>query len=414
MNEFNWSSYAGTHFGNAHGIALDLARAIAEIEVLPRWSNDHEANIDPTLAGGTAGIALFLARAIEIDDNRNFVDAFRRYYSASVHALSAQKLAPNLFRGVTGIAWMIHETESVSREFGGFPRGIDLTPIDRAVSSWLIQGSWSANAELIYGAVGIGLYCLARLDAPESYRSLELIVEQLEHGARNGNPPGIWRTSAIGNKEIGEHINVGHAHGISGIIAFLSVLCIRNLFVTRARALITAAVDWLLEQRFQSTKRSLYPGIISKERAQEESQLAWCYGDLGIALALQFASEACANASWKNEAVVIGDHAARRGAEDSRADPCLCHGYAGIAHLFRRLHSYTASASCGTAADLWLDRLLHPEYSTSLVGRLQQEQNDFTGKNSSLLTGMAGIGLCLLAAGSPLDPKWDRVLLVST
>ena len=34
--------------------------------------------------------------------------------------------------------------------------------------------------------------------------------------------------------------------------------------------------------------------------------------------------------------------------------------------------------------------------------------------DSSFLTGAAGIGLALLAAITPVEPEWDRVLLLSS
>jgi lantibiotic modifying enzyme len=126
--------------------------------------------------------------------------------------------------------------------------------------------------------------------------------------------------------------------------------------------------------------------------APRRSPLAWCYGDPGVAAAL------CV-AGWHEYATDIAECAAARSiADNSIGDASICHGSAGLAHIFNRLHQATGTPSLRVAAEDWLSHLMDAQLADL---------------DSGFLTGAAGVGLVLLAAATPLEPRWDRVLLLS-
>src|SRR5262249_31475514 len=81
----------------------------------------------------------------------------------------------------------------------------------------------------------------------------------------------------------------------------------------------------------------------------------------------------------------------------NQTDPSLCHGAAGLGHIFNRLHQATGDGSFLDAACYWLGRAVELP--------LPEEPG--------LLQGKAGIGLALLASLGSIEPAWDRVLLLS-
>jgi hypothetical protein len=76
----------------------------------------------------------------------------------------------------------------------------------------------------------------------------------------------------------------------------------------------------------------------------------------------------------------------------------LCHGSAGLALIFARGAALTGDSSLADAARFWVDDTL---------------QRVAGCDDSSLLNGLAGAGLALLALSGDHEPAWDRALLLS-
>jgi lantibiotic modifying enzyme len=106
--------------------------------------------------------------------------------------------------------------------------------------------------------------------------------------------------------------------------------------------------------------------------------------------------------------------AARPPDQTGVVDAGLCHGSAGLAHLFNRMYQMTAEPILADAARFWVERTLE-----SCSAALSQ---DATGtdaargawKGPGLLEGAAGVALALEAACTTAEPIWDQMLLVST
>jgi hypothetical protein len=192
--------------------------------------------------------------------------------------------------------------------------------------------------------------------------------------------------------------DLGAAHGTPGIIALLAGACVAGPGGEPARSLLDDAVSWLLAQRRPPAEGCLFPHAVPADEAPEPTGLAWCYGDLGIAAVLMAAGRALGVPAWEDEALALARGAAARAAEPV-PEPGLCHGAAGVAHLFNRLYQASGEPLLRAASLLWFERLLD---------RWQPE-----AREPGLLTGAAGIGLALLAASTPIEPVWDRVLGLS-
>ena len=98
------------------------------------------------------------------------------------------------------------------------------------------------------------------------------------------------------------------------------------------------------------------------------------------------------------------------------ANAGLCHGSAGVAHLFHRLHRATGDAACREAALAWFERCLVrvddlPNVAGFPTFSFERNRDGEYVEDAGVLTGAAGTGLALLAAISPEAPAWDRFLL---
>src|SRR5262249_14299323 len=95
----------------------------------------------------------------------------------------------------------------------------------------------------------------------------------------------------------------------------------------------------------------------------------------------------------------------------------LCHGAAGLGHLFNRLFQATGDEHLAEAARVWFRRTLDLRQPGRGIAGFEAGKGNAHRRllwvdDPGLLQGAAGIALALLAAATPLEPGWDRLLLV--
>jgi hypothetical protein len=222
------------------------------------------------------------------------------------------------------------------------------------------------------------------------------------------------------------------AHGIPGVIALLGealapdIADIADIARARVRPLLTEAVRWLLKHRQPESAGAAFPSWLPTGRIEPPgpSRLAWCYGDLGVAVALLGAARRAGEPAWEAAALDIARRAAQRPRERSGiVDAGLCHGAAGLGHLFNRLWQATGEPLFADSARSWLRHTLSlRKDGQGLAGYLSYNPSPdwlSTGDwslgwspDASFLTGVPGIALALLGAVSPIAPDWDRLLLI--
>src|SRR6185369_7304354 len=87
------------------------------------------------------------------------------------------------------------------------------------------------------------------------------------------------------------YTNLGLAHGVPGVIAILARYITAGVDVARARVLLEAGVDYL---RYVAWLPS---------QPNSQARVAWCYGDLGVAIALMSAGTALGRDDWRRDAL---------------------------------------------------------------------------------------------------------------
>lgn len=301
--------------------------------------------------------------------------------TAGIEALAAGGIGMSLFGGALGVGW------SVAHLAGGDDADRVCASIDRVFGEMLARG-WTGDYDLVDGLVGVGVYGLER----DSSAILLGVLDALEIRAVPMASGLGWRSSPDRVPELGEYFDLGVAHGVAGVVALLARYLERGIEVERVRRLLEGAVGFLLDVPDNPAGR--FPSTAGRLRGVHTSPLAWCYGDLGVSLSLLAAARVTSRDAWRAEALKLALSCSTRDRVDG---PGLCHGAAGAAHLFARLHAQTGDDAFRAAACRWLDRTLAADIPA----------------DASLLGGATGIGLVLTAAVSTEDPAWDRLLLIS-
>jgi hypothetical protein len=278
--------------------------------------------------------------------------------------------------------------------------------VDDALDRYLGTTPWREPYDLFLGLAGLGVYVLERMPRRSARRLAARLVSRLAETARPRDPGLAWRSDPSwlpprARETPHPDWNLGVAHGVPGVIALLGRICASACEApTRreARRLLDGAVAWLLRQRLPAGSRSCYPAVLGERREPAPAPLAWCHGDPGIAATLLGAARAVGEATWEREAMRVGLRAAARAESDARVrDVGLCHGSAGLGHIFHRLYRTTREERFARAARTWFARTL------ALGPR----------RDRGFLTGAAGVTLALAAAISEDEPRWDRALLLS-
>jgi lantibiotic biosynthesis protein len=401
--------------------ALSVIKEI--IAALPELPEPASAELtDASLASGAAGLATlcaYLSRAgFDYDENA------AEFLSHAINAISTSPMGVSFYGGFTGIAWATEHLHEQLLEADGEDAN---EAIDEALIAYLDRSPWDDDFDLVSGLVGIGVYALERLPRASAVECLSLIVDRLDETAERRADGLTWltRPHLLPERQRKQcpdgYYNLGLAHGVPGVVALLGQICAAGMGVDKARPLLDGAVAWVLLQQSGAGTQSCFPPWIRLSRLErEDCRLAWCYGDAGVAAALFLAARSVREAKWEREALAIARRAAARVPETAGVkDAGLCHGAAGLAHIFNRLFQATGDESLREAALYWFQRVLELRIEGqgiagfSAYWPIVDGQEEHWEDEVGILVGASGVALSLLAAATDVEPEWDRMLLIS-
>lgn len=374
---------------------------------------------------GQAGIALLFAHLHLDRPSVERAALAEQRLEAACESLERYPMGPGLFGGFAGIGWTALYLAPL---LGGSEEEIAerVDALDDAILRALERTPREGDYDLISGLAGLAVYALEPPIRPAGRAIVERVVEHLAALARPMDGGGVaWFTPPAsipaGQRRWASHgyYNLGVAHGVPGVVAVLAACHAAGVAACPAGELLGPAVDWLLAQRLDRDFGSRFPAWVGDDVPRGGTRLAWCYGDLGVATVLYFAGQAAGRDDWRHEALDTARLAARRTLEDAGVyDAGLCHGAAGLGHLFNRLHQASGDPLLAGAARRWLRATLDLRRPGEAVAGFPKRSPDLDGTlrwhaDPGLLTGAAGVALALLAAVSSDEPGWDRPLLAS-
>lgn len=348
-----------------------------------------------------------------------------------------------LFGGLSGLGWTVEHLsqlftrfaiwdederiEAVATEEEGAGEEDSNADIDAALLRALQHFNSSTPYDLISGLVGFGVYFLERLPKDTAIEGIQQVFDRLEALAEHPDDGATWHS---GPELLPEwqramcpngYYNLGVAHGIPGIIHFLSEVSALTI-VTRERSypLLEDAVNWLISQRLPAGSRSIFSSWIVPGEKPSSGRLAWCYGDMGVLPVLLQVARRAGRSDWQEFANHLLDRClACPPDEGGASDAPLCHGAVGVAHIFNRIYQSENDPRCLNAALAWLGHALSMRQpGTGIGGFSSLMQPDPYGPtvweaNPNFLDGAIGVALALLAALTSVEPVWDRMLLLS-
>ncbi len=400
-------------------IALHLRRSY---EAWPLAQPEEASGIrSVSLASGRAGVALFHAYYERWRPVSEHPSQAARFLNEAVDLMAAKTMNASLFCGFTGLAWTM---EQLTKLWGQQPEEDPNEDVDEVLLQYLEHGAAHGPYDLIDGVVGIGVYALERLPRPLARRILTCTLDRLEERSLpqqvgRAIPSGVPPSRRYGDTAPEEYYNLGLSHGNPGVVALLGLMVRHDIEPDRANRLLADIVEWLLSKRLAESVPSVFSDFDGPELEPKPARTAWCYGDPGVAAALLLAGQCTGRQDWQQLAVTVAHKAASRPVEDtSIVDIGLCHGAAGVAHVFHRIHRTTGDPRCGDASRFWFERCLDMRRTSNDIAGFSTwsfervRDGEFVA-DPCWLAGAAGVGLALLSASTTIEPAWDRSLLLS-
>lgn len=375
----------------------------------------------PALAGGAAGRAFLFAELERGQPRNGHASQAEALLQGAASALAEQPLPPWLYAGFSGVAWALQRLGTL-----GLSPVQDLDEVDEALLGLVSRSPWRASYDLISGLVGLGVYALERLPRPRAARCLEQIVARLDERSTRDAAGFCWWTPA---EHLPEHqravhpegyFNLGAAHGMPAVVALLALCARAGVSEARARELATGGARWLLANLRPGSPGARFTPWLVPGAPLTVPRSAWCYGDPGAVLCLLVAARALADSGLEHTVLELAREAARRPAPACGVnDASLCHGAAGLGHVYNRVYQATGEPLFKDVATTWFSQALQLRRpGEGVAGYLSWSEvpgREEAGwvPDASVLNGAAGVALALWAACHPLPPTWDGMLMAS-
>jgi lantibiotic modifying enzyme len=394
-------------------IAADLQR---ELDIPP---GRLEGNFKHSVAFGSAGVSLFFSYLHRALGQGYLADLARSYLLDSAAGLEDPRMVPDLFQGFSGIAWAFEHTKDLIE----IPLADDaFDEIEAGLESWANSGR--VSAELMQGLGGICVYAAERLPSQQSRALLEKVVRQLQKDANSVLHGKAWRVSSGFSDVYPEHkakfdagvYRISVAHGVAGVIGGLTAAYKGGIERATVRKLVGEAVDWIFANEIREPSRQVFPEMVGIDLPQLTT--GWCSGDLGISCVLFNIARVFQRFDWIENCLRIARREAKLVPEQleeaNRSNYTFCHGAVGRAHMFNRLFQATSDEVFASASRYWYQYTLGLKRKGRGIGGFFVNDEAGLSYTRSFLMGASGLGLCLLAGFTDLEPAWDRLVLLST
>lgn len=377
-------------------------------------NNPQYINKDYGLYSGQFGILLFLLYYSMHTHDKKYVSYTENYAERLLQQFVEKEKRHTFCSGLSGILYLfefLREKEIID---------LDISEVQPLLENYIVLNMrhdiQQKYYDFMHGALGIGLYFLKRKTNQEYIYEL---IDFLYLTAEKDTKRQIFKWESKINPEdnlIG--YNLALSHGISSIIIFLSRVIRSGIINDKIREMLNGAVNFVLSNQKDCTQLgSFFPSYVLKDSPKEDfkSRLGWCYGDLGVGIALLQSGNAMNQIEWKEKGIeVLLQSTYRRSFDQTMVNEAgICHGSAGIAMIYRRMFFETDCDQFKNAISYWIQQTLdYSKFEDGLVG-YKTFENKRWKCDFSLLTGISGIGLTLLSYIDKTVHDWDELFLTT-
>lgn len=317
-----------------------------------------------------------------------------------------------------GIVYHFLRKYSKIEQSESFENNID----DIAFSALKFQISMG-NLDYLYGATGVLHYILKHSKNPQLVEcSAQMFINFLKKSKITNSEGIMWEDFYFRQREQRAGINLGLAHGMTGIIKVLLLLQKKSTIKSTKYdcASLIYGVSIFFKEVALKNSEIVYPYFYLpgnfEDKNRRDTRLAWCYGDLSNAVILLQVGKEIQDGSliqFSNE--IIKKTLKRKLPQNTRVeDAGLCHGSSGVFYLYDLLKLYSDDREIKDASTYWLNETFNDfeKYSDKNRYRKFNPIEKSYEIDYSLLEGSSGIGMSLISYLTG-DRYWDYLLLLN-
>ena len=416
-------------------IALKMTNPF-EVKQIVLTSNGSLQNkipwMDLSLATGYPGLLLLFAT---LESAGVVKEGAAHQYVLAIHQSIEREPLSNLslYNGVSGICFALRQASHCGTRYQLMQQKLDNLLLEHIQDVYLKplrehrkrqESAPSALHDLIQGLPGIGRYLLEDLSLFDA--TIESILKELVELSK----PFFWEGRAVPGWHLSSHdhlntrskkwpkgnFNLGLAHGIPGILAFLSIATLKGVIIDGQIDAMTRIAGWIQQHADRSSGMIQWHSMIPFEGEKDDvlARDAWCYGVPGIARSLFL----CGKALGDQDLVQFAIDAFRGIFSRTREDwhlpgPMICHGIAGLLLITDAMANDLKTQDLMSQVEQ-LQQLLLANYQPNAPFGYQDLQLAESGKwqavnSPGLLEGTAGVLLTLLMPKT----KWHLPFLIN-
>lgn len=359
------------------------------IKKLERHITLYDNTQDSGLMTGYAGLSLFYHELYKKTGDKSYQKKFDYCLERIYDSIFNDILSFDLNNGLTGIVWLLKFIEKNDQRIkidSDFYHDITIL-LKTSFREALKENNW----DYIKGALG----CFQVLDDEDLYAEL---FSHIEHNLNSNGE--------ILSKYYYKETNLGLPYGIAALLYFCKIALKYKKLRDKANNLINNIILILDKNEQKIDNLVFYPAMNGQKN---KCRLAWCYGELTIAYQLLLISEYTNDVNLRLKAIKIAkDSTNRIDLEDAMIyDTCLQHGAIGNYLLYKLFSEKSNEEIFQITSEYWkkvtIEMLNTHEYLSINRYTLELYQNN------SLLEGLAGVGLSLMA---DKDSDWLSIILL--
>ena len=280
----------------------------------------------------------------------------------------------------------------------------------------------SGNWDPLHGYIGLGIYFLERHSFKNQTIVLCKIVDALYQSRVEYQNLKLWITPGFQHYSK-DNYNFGMAHGMAGIVSFLSLVAAQNIKTNECFEMVKDVLTFFKSHQTGEIQNGMFPTSIEVNNPVSEpgGRLGWCYGDMCVINSFLHAGKSFKNNEWIEYGKELAIKTTERTFETSGIiDPCFCHGNIGTILQYYRYYKLTHDDKFKQSLIHFLQvNLSHFYQADKGYGGYQyssfdENTNERIWVNEIvLLEGSAGIALVYLSLVFDIEPKWDIIFLTN-
>ncbi|MFA8299193.1 MAG: lanthionine synthetase C family protein [Hyphomicrobiales bacterium] len=406
----------------SHSSYLPLKNKLEEIKdyFLKKSNEEILEEKGVSLLGGASGISLFLLQYGSAFNEEEVFDKGIDLISLVFNTLGSMDLLDTHAGGLSGIGWLLEYFEQ--KKFIECDTDEVLSDCDEILYSSMITNiKEHENFDFLHGGIGNILYFLNRKKSKVIASYIQEFIDELYKYAVKEEDGGIKFRSKIYPKENVEQwvYNLSLSHGMVSIMIAMAKIIRKYPEVKGPKELLYGIYKYVRRyDNFYKEELARFPSWINyneEDPPSTGSRLGWCYGDLGIGMAMLISGDIIGDNELKAYGKDILEETTKRKTklETNINDGCLCHGTAGIIHIYNRAFQYTSSDKLKKGAEYHANALPQDFSDDNFPLGYKLLRLDSVEFEDTFLEGIAGVGLVIIALITDQSPDWDASLLIS-